>query len=152
MKKQRLVEEYVKLVIETSALTQQTPCVLDGPFVVAGPHDRGEYTVTRDFSLLVTPEMLEVLRSTIKIDESDLDEGYLTGDHEITFDANVYYSKGSRDSYEYPGDPQEFLLEDITPVTINGILLTRQDAARVEKAMGELTEEENQNFFEDYID
>lgn len=146
MKKQLLVEEYVKLLLETEGLAASAPVVLDGPFAISKA--RGDYTVYRDFPLVATPEMMQLLHIT----EDELEEGCLTHDHEITFDAEVYHQKASRGSWEQPGDPAEFLLENIQPITLNGLALSKSDAAKVLAAMGELTDDETQGFYDSYVD
>lgn len=143
-----LLKQYIKLMVETVTSAPAAPLQLTGPFQKA--KSGGGFGLYRTFPVAPTPELLAALQ----LDETDLDEaGMITGEHEIIIDLDdVYYTKGSRGSYEYPGDPQEFLVEGYSIIAFDGLTLTPQDEMAVKKYLGDLTDEEQDKAFEYWKD
>lgn len=152
MSKRKLLEEYVRLVVETGevAALPAAPFQLTGPLQRIRPRgDEGEYAITRDFPLVCDPDMARLLR----VSDDELENGCLVYDHEITLECDLHYEAGSRSRDWYqPDDPSYAEVEDWTPVTLDGFVLSKEDAARLKSYLGDLTDDERESITEKYLE
>ena len=147
MSKLSLLKECIKLMVETEVEGPQAPLTLSGPFKPA--KRGGDYAIYREFPLAMTPELMQLM----KVGPDDLTGDVLEGEQEIFIDVtDVYYNKGSRATFHDPGDPEEFLVEGWVPESINGVALTPQDAKTLKDFLGDLTEKEQEQIRESYMD
>ncbi len=148
MTKAPLLENYVKLLLETMYEHPQAPFRLTDPSPPKAPKRGGhaaDGTIYRDFPLVMTPEMMAFM----KVGPEELDgENILSGEHEIEIEVQSRYTPGRRGSRRgdpgnwEPDDPSEFEVEFWEPLSLDGIWLTDADAKALKEYLDELTDEE----------
>lgn len=149
MSKKLLLKEYLKLVLETGKSVQPRtdPFYIDG-FVTPHKHIRDEITITRDFPLVMLPDMMQMM----KINDDDLENGALTGDHEIViqpveggFRPGPDY-RGIRGSLSTRINPPDYgEVEwggEYEVISVDGFDLGAEDATRMRAYLGDLTDDE----------
>lgn len=115
------------------------------PFVIHGAVKKlkgGEYSIYREFPLVVTPEMIPLMQLSPK-DISEINaKGFLDDEHEITIDVYLDYRPYERRTQDYPGVTEGFDFEGYAVTGIDGIGLDAVDCKRLEEYIGDLTQEE----------
>ena len=140
MTKAALLENYVKLLLETMYEHPQAPFKLtdDTPEKCT---NEGDFTLNREFPLVMTDTMMQFMG----VDQSELEGNMLMGPHEIQIDVESRYSVGKfKGSLEEPPDDDEFELENWDPLSLNGMWLTDVDAKSLKVYLGNLTDEEEE--------
>lgn len=138
MSKPILLKEFIKLVLETTGPTE--------PFSLVGPVKAskvvGDFEIYREFPLQVPPEVVTLMNLT----PDDLEGGVLTGEHTIDIDVQARYNRSKfKGSQWQPPDPDEFEIENWTPLAINGVGLSDDDASRLKDYLGgELSDRERE--------
>jgi len=125
----------------------------------------GDYFISREFGIKLTPELAQALRlSQEDLEEAERMDGVLFSEWELVLDLDTHYSKGSParlhghpDTW-HPGDPDEF---EIGNWTVEGILLygarstlvlSARDAAHLKDVLGDLTESETEQLRDQYFE
>lgn len=144
MKKLSLLKEYIKLIVES----QTAPFLLKGPLMPLNQrHSRSQYyTVSREFAIVTTPELMEKLHTKY----SDIEDGMIISEFHIEIEADVWHEPYERRTYNHPGNQESYEIQDWKPVAINGFALTEEDQNALLQYMGDLTEGEEESILEDY--
>lgn len=135
-----LLKECVELLLETGPAGAQAPFVIQGPVHKArsGGH-HGSYAIYREFPVVMPPGMMDAMRVT----PDDLEDGAVTGEHEIILDIDVHFQKSRfRGSHLEPPDPDEWEAQNWEIENFDGFELSKEDAAALKAYMGELTDDE----------
>lgn len=146
-----LLHNYVRLMVETMGV--QPAFELMEPVKLARSGiDEGEYIITREFPLTVSVVNQRQTGHRLAGDSvarmpqamGSYDSGNtIDGEHEISIGLKIYSQKSNfMGSLEQPPDPDEFEIEGWMPVTIDGLVLSKQDAQRLKAHIGDLTDEE----------
>jgi len=132
----KLLKECVKLIMETA----QEPFALQGPVKAAcSTVGREEYSILREFPLVVTPEM----QALMHFGPDEVIDGVCNLEHEIIITIEATYIKSRfKGNYMEPPDPDEFEFEDWTPVFLDGLELSSVDATTLKQRLDPLTLDE----------
>lgn len=128
----------------------EQPFTIQGPVTQSkkGSHS-GEYAIYREFPIVATPEVLAAMR----IEPDEVVDGVVMGEQEIIIDPDIYYQRSTfKGSHLQPPDPDEWMVEGYKVVALNGVDLSKEDAAALEAYLGELTEDEEDRIHDSWRD
>jgi hypothetical protein len=122
---------------------------------------QGDYYIAREFPLKMSEELMKIFGLTPEeiAEYTTQSGGVVEGEYEMYLDIDVYYTPGqrSRNRWEQPDDPEEFLVEGYRVEGIfasagKSIILSKEDGQRLAEYLGELSDDEVERIRESYMD